>query len=268
MPKHKDITGQKFGRLTVIERHHQDVRKAWHWLCKCDCGNEIICGIGSLTEKKGGTKSCGCLQRDISTRDITEQRFGRLIAVERHHQDKRKTWHWLCKCDCGNECIVNGSYLRSGHTQSCGCYKKERGIIANTSHGLSQAPIGRVLAGMKRRCYNPNTMGHKDYGGRGIYICIEWREDPSKFFEWAEKSGYKKGLTIERIDNDGPYSPENCRWATPKEQANNRRNTLFLTYEGKTWAVSKWADYLGLSRQTIYSRLRSGKSIEEALSIA
>jgi len=230
MPSHKNITGQKFGRLTVIERHHQDVRKAWHWLCKCDCGNEIICCTGSLTY--GNTQSCGCLHREVSIKDITGQRFGRLVVIEIAGRSKSQNVKWRCKCDCGNECIVNGSYLRGGHTQSCGCLKKEKGIIANTLHGWSQTPIGILLYCMKQRCYYPNNPGYKNYGGRGITVCDRWLgEDRFENF-FIDMGNPPEGKTLDRIDNDGNYCKENCRWATRTEQCRNRRNTKLLTYEG------------------------------------
>lgn len=133
-----------------------------------------------------------------------------------------------------------------------------------TKHGYSKEPWYSSYKGMMQRCYlhcNPN---YAIYGGRGISVCDEWH-DINKFAEWVKVSNYSVGLTIERIDSNGNYSPENCTWATPKQQANNRRNTTYIDFEGKTKSLAEWADFLGINRYTLWSRInKQGWNIDRA----
>lgn len=154
------------------------------------------------------------------------ERYGKLVVMEEAESIYSKTGkmirRWKCKCDCGNITIVRHGDLRNGSTVSCGCYNYEKESAAKT-HGYSRTKLGNVFEGMKQRCNNPKNKNYEKYGGRGIKICTEWLNDPKKFFDWAIKNGYKEGLSIDRIDVNGNYEPDNCRWADNETQCLNQR---------------------------------------------
>ena len=135
------------------------------------------------------------------------------------------------------------------------------------THGLAHTRIDNIYKAMVSRCYKPSNNRYKNYGARGIIVCHEWLEDKAKFFEWAFSNGYQDDLTIDRIDSDGNYEPNNCRWVTYKEQENNRKNNRMLTIDGITMTVAQWADKYNLDHKLVYCRLYRGKSPEEALGI-
>jgi hypothetical protein len=179
--------------------------------------------------------------------DLTNKKFGKLLIIKSEFV-KNEERHWLCRCDCGNEKIISGHSLRRGATISCGCHK--------IKHGYVGTKLYNVFSHMKARCYNKNSKFYNYYGGRGIKICDEWLINPLLFFKWAEKNGYDEKLSIDRIDNNGDYSPDNCRWATKKQQANNRNYCILITYKSKTQTLKMWCDELNMSWSTVKNRIK------------
>lgn len=272
-----DLTGQKFGRLTVLEETEPYISpkgvKIIRYKCLCDCGNTAVV-LGSLL-KKGQTVSCGCYHKEqqqkqsiLSPKDISGQKFGMLTVLRYVGSNDKNLALWECCCDCGATVIAIGARLRSGHTKSCG----DRSKHAYKHGGYGERLYG-IYRGIKNRIYNPNCSGYKDYGGRGIKMCAEWKNDYAVFRDWAYVSGYKEEVlpnginkwTIERIDVNGNYEPDNCTWITTQEQQFNKRDNVILTYNGETMTATEWAQKLRISPHIIWTRLKSGWSIEETL---
>ena len=198
-------------------------------------------------------------------KDIAGQRFGNLVAIEPVGKNSQGGTLWLCKCDCGNYHTTLITYLTTGDCKSCGCttYKKIKEM--RTKHGMVNTRIYRIWQNMKNRCRHPNNPRYKDYGARGITYCEEWeRFEP--FYKWAQETGYNDNLTIERIDNNKGYSPDNCRWATKEEQQYNKRTTHYLTYKGETKSMAEWSKIMNVNLQTLASRINYLHwSVEKAL---
>ena len=201
--------------------------------------------------------------------DLTGMKFGRLTAIKRvadHIEPSgRKVAMWECICDCGNTYTVSGKRLKNGITKSCGCLQKDR--PNGTTHGMSNTEIWKHWKYMKMRCNCKckNSLSYKNYYKRGITYCEEW-EDFEPFYEWAMSHGYKDGLTLDRINNDKGYSPDNCRWTTIKEQQNNTRRNRLITYNGRTQTLTQWAEEKGIKYQTLDYRLKNW-NIEKAMEI-
>lgn len=251
----KDLTGMRFGKLVAIEPAGKNKFGNYQWLCKCDCGSEIIALSGNLL--KGNTKSCGCIQKN----DLTGNRYGKLVVVERLDTDSHGDTMYLCRCDCGNEIIAKQSNLVKGHYESCGQYGCKK---TNKTHGMYQSDLYNKYYCIHTRCKNKSN---RLYGGRGISVCEEWSGPNGfiAFMKWSMEHGYKEGLSIDRIDVNGDYCPENCRWIPLKYQQRNKRTNHMITYDGETKPAVEWGEITGISPYTILNRIKRGWTAERAL---
>lgn len=186
------------------------------------------------------------------------KRFGRLTVIDEAGSAKSGNKLWKCQCDCGNISVVSGSRLRGGYTKSCGCISREILTARNTTHGQRNTRLYRIWHGMKSRCYFSKNPNFADYGARGIIVCDEWLNNFQAFHDWAMANGYQDHLSIDRIDNNGNYCPENCRWATRTEQENNKRNNTPIEIDGRTMNITQWAKVSGVKQQTISYRYKKG----------
>ena len=220
-----DITGKRFYMLTVLNLAKTN-KNGTLWRCVCDCGNFHLAYTSNLIS--GHTKSCGCLKVEYGKSkliDLTGQVFGLLTVIDRVDKNKNindENVYWNCLCECGNKTRVSGMSLKRGTSQSCGCYAKK----LRTIHGMSDTRINRIWRHMINRCTNKNNDGYHNYGGRKINpitVCDEWRYSFIAFYNWAMANGYADNLSIDRIDNDKGYCPENCRWTTKAIQNRNKR---------------------------------------------
>ncbi len=195
--------------------------------------------------------------------DLTGQKFGRLTVISRDLSRRDRTL-WICKCDCGNHTIIEGYCLRTGHTVSCGCYQKEKVSLSNTTHGLRNSRIYKTWCNMKKRCYDTNNNRYYIYGARGIKVCDEWIHSFENFYK-DMGSTYKDELTLDRIDFNGNYCKENCRWATISEQENNKSNNHLITFNGETDTMMNMSKKYHLTYSTLKHRIQRGWNIKEAL---
>lgn len=189
------------------------------------------------------------------------QEFGRLTVITwipTHHRRP----HWLCQCSCGERTIVCVDRLKTGKTKSCGCLRKEPYAL---KHGDNGSRLYSIWANMKKRCYQVNAINYANYGGRGIVLCNEWRDDYRAFKAWSLANGYEEGLSIDRIDNNGIYCPENCRWVTRVENNRNRRNTRMIVVHGERMALSVAAKKYGISYGRLKFRIYQGYAPEDAV---
>lgn len=192
-------------------------------------------------------------------KDISGLTFNSLTVVEYRGIDKSRSSMWLCRCSCGNEIVTRASSLKNENTKSCGCLRKKMAMIASTTHGLSsgrkrKSRLYRAWTNMKSRCNNDKTPKFKNHGGRGISVCDQWK-DYINFHLWATENGYKDNLSLERIDNDKGYSPENCKWATCSEQNINKRTNRIVTVDGISRTVKEWSIVTGAKQPTLHARL-------------
>lgn len=203
-------------------------------------------------------------------RDLTGQRFGRLIVISRA-ENRNGDVCWNCVCDCGNKRVVRRTHLVSGDTLSCGCLIREK--FNNYIHRFSdeegerrnQSRLYGIWQSMRNRCYNKNSELYRLWGGRGIKICDEWKDDYKAFKAWSLGNGYRDDLSIDRINNDGDYSPDNCRWATNTEQMNNTRANVRITVGDETHTIAEWSYITGIPRCRLYKRVKYGITDERFL---
>ena len=185
--------------------------------------------------------------------DLTGQKFGRLTVLTRKGKTKSGNAKWLCQCECGKETIVSSIELKSGDTRSCGCLREEVSAARMTTHGKAKTKAFRVWMSMKARCLNKDDRAYCYYGKRGITICEQWMAFENFYADMGDRP---EGLTIERIDNNKGYSPDNCKWITQKEQMRNTRRNKIIRYGGKKQCIGEWAEDLGLNYKTLWKRLK------------
>lgn len=219
-PLFRDLTGMTFSKLTVTKYLGNG-----KWLCDCECGGTRIASAESLLS--GTVLSCGCFKkvtkRNRPHEDLTGMVFGRLTVIRYIGESK-----WLCNCSCGNSVEADTHRLKSGSIRSCGCLHREVARKSATKHGDSKTRLYVIWRGMKQRCFNENNPSYKFYGARGITVCDEWASSYQTFKEWALTNGYSNDLTIDRIDCNGNYCPNNCRWVDWEVQFKNRRPTHYI----------------------------------------
>lgn len=202
-------------------------------------------------------------------KDLTGQRFERLVVIERANNTKKGQARWLCRCDCGKICVVDGAHLRHGKIKSCGCLSKENTINRSTKHGMKKRANPNILyytwQNIKRRCLTPSNTHYHEYGERGITICDEWRDDFEAFYNYVSKLEHfgEDGYTLDRINNNGNYEPGNVRWATRKEQTRNRRSTIKVKYCGELISLKEAAERSGLNYDALRERYRKGLREDE-----
>jgi hypothetical protein len=247
--------GNKYGRLTILSftKNKKKVRVS------CECNR--ICLKNWSDVKSGHTKSCGCLGRSgRSGVDLTGIKFGKLLVIEKSNKrNKYKDVLWLCKCDCGKNKLCTTGALQHGGNTSCGC------TIGGKTHGDWNLRIRRIWVNMIARCNKPNSTSWHNYGAKGITVCVEWNEY-SAFKLWAYSNGYADHLTLDRYPNkNGNYSPDNCRWATYKQQANNKSSNRIIRFNGELKTLSEWADIYNINQQRVRERLSLGWPIRDAL---
>lgn len=194
--------------------------------------------------------------------DLIGRKFGRLTVIERAKNAKGGKSRWLCRCSCSeqNEVIVIGTDLTRGHTQSCGCFMREQSKKYNIKHGKVYTRLYMTWKNMKNRCNNPNSDDYRIYGAEGKTVCPEWLDKENgfiNFYNWSMANGYRADLTIERIDGTKGYSPDNCRWTTAKEQANNTRRNHIIEYKGKKQTMKQWSEELHIKYSTLAARINT-----------
>ena len=296
MAKRKDITGNTYGYLTAIEFDHFDGKNS-HWKFRCKCGNTVVRSMKKIKESK--TPSCGCYmteiiqkaeekrqqekaiveqrkrynkENSIRNRDLSGEKYGKLEVIKRLEKKDDAKSEYLCKCDCGNSVIKTQKYLiNKSSNLSCGCGRK------NASLGFgdkSRKRLYSIYKNMINRCHNKNNPNYKYYGGKGVFVYKLWIEEGGfeRFYQWAIKNGYSDDLSIDRIDVNGNYTPQNCRWADWETQANNKTNNIRIEIGGEVISLKHFCDIYDLNYNYAQKILHnysvfSGKYILDTYSI-
>jgi hypothetical protein len=256
----KDLIGQRFGKLVVIEASEERTKSGgMKWACKCDCGNTRI--VSSRLLVTGVTISCGCYREKrkkairSNKKELTGQRFGRLLVL---NNTKDKNTHWDCLCNCGNVVSVITNSLVSGKTISCGCFQKERISEAHFTHGKSGTPVYKKWIHMRERCYNIKDKNYHNYGGRGITVCGRWLGKDGSLNFFNDMGECPEGYELDRIDNNGNYEPDNCRWASHMEQCRNRRPNIFVSIFGLTLCLKDVCNLVGTDYKKVHYKWKRG----------
>ena len=259
--KTSSVIGEKWNNWTILEEIGYTASGHLKVIAKCDCGTIKEVYYSKL--KHGTSKSCGRCNH-IEIKKGNKYSRWHVIGEKPVLQNQQK--YWLCKCDCGTEKLVNEYKLSHGLTTSCGCFRSESVSKRMKTHGISHSGIYREWQHMKRRCLSDAECKDRYYD-RGIKVCDEWNLDFEAFYEYVSKLEHfnEKGYSLDRIDNDGNYEPGNVRWATVKEQARNRENSVHVMYKGVDWLFCDLVEKRQLPYQTIRRRIKNGWSVEEAI---
>jgi len=261
MPARLDLRGQRFGRLVVKDYGEKTRYGQIRYVCICDCGNTSLVRTHALIS--GRTTSCGRWSEEHKAQsahrfiDLTGQRFDRLLVQERGPNSKSGKVQWKCLCDCGKTIMAFACHLRRKCTRSCGCLRREMLQATHTIHGNYKIPEYHVYWDMRRRCNDPDSPQYSYYGGRGI--TVSWERFEDFFADMGPRPTPKH--TVERRDNDGPYSKENCYWATRLEQANNKRSNHFVEFNGQKMTMAQLARVTGLPYDTVRWRVKHSQSL-------
>lgn len=267
---HEIPIGTRFGKLVVSERVKVP-GKNLQYLCDCDCGNKALVLAIYLTTNQ--TKSCGCYKGEYA-RELSDKNtkyniavgdtFGRLTVEEIVVGKGNRKYSCCCSCGSTKKVVVRGASLATGNTKSCGCLKSELASERRITHGKSNTNTFSIYRGMKNRCCNPRSKHYSNYGARGIVVSEEWLNSYEVFLaDMGERPG--KAYSLDRIDNDGPYSKDNCRWATRAEQGINKRNTVYVIFQDQKVALNTLANEYNINRTTVSQRIKNGWSVEDAV---
>ena len=265
----EEYKGKRFGNLTITSFDSFKSNGNPLFNVSCDCGN-VFLKVGLEKLVSGEVKDCGCSKRNCN---LIGKKYGRLLVIEKTEKRSKRSIVWKCQCDCGNFCYVSSRALNYGTVKSCGCLKKEK------EHFATNLPIHKMWGSMLNRCYNSNNESYYLYGARGIKVCDEWLGSNPKgfanFYNWAMANGYsdeklpsgRAKYTIDRIDNEKGYCPENCRFVTNDVQTENKRNRIKVWYKGEYVLATKVADMNSVEKSLFCARIRRGYSVHDALTI-
>lgn len=270
-----DYVGKRIFYLTPINEVDELAKDgSKQWAFRCICGKTVITTPYRVIS--GHIKSCGCMRyknikkQPVQSKGVPYFDPADFVGLKNNHLTvidvippmNGERAKLKCICDCGHTTYCLPYQFKNGAVKSCGCIR-HRG---NLKDGSSKNPLYQDWRQMISRCYKKTASNYSRYGGRGITVCEEWRKSPFSFYEWVESVGGKPaGTTLDRIDNNGPYSPENCRFADIRTQSRNKRSNIILTYNGKTQCLTDWANEYGINDETLRGRLKKGMSLEEAL---